>query len=452
MALNFHRFKRPKFERAAWREWLIIVAPALLLIIVAFVIASRFIQPAPPDTFVFSAGAEGGAYYRYALQYRELLKRDGIKLEVKTSAGSPQNLARMRGDSPEASAGFVQGGTTQPQDSNNMLSLGRMFYEPVWVFHRLPADTDRLTDLQGKRIAVGPADSGTRQLVLQLLELNGINAGNATLLELSSKEAIESLTAKKIDAAFFVAAPEAEAVQTLLRMRELKLMNFSRAEAYARRFPWLARVVLHHGVIDFKNDIPARDVELLASVAIIGVRDDLHPALQFALVQAAAEVHKKFGRLNGEKHFPQSQDSELVMSAVAERFHKNGPPFLQRYLPFWIAVLVDRLLVLLIPLVTIMVPLFKIVPFLYTWRIRKRLWQWYDELKHLEHAIEEAPAERDKHIADLAHIDEAVRGIPIPLQYSEQYYTLRAHIEFVERRLTNHPAPAATAPTSTATA
>ena len=297
--------------------------------------------------------------------------------------------------------------------------------------------------MKGKRIAIGPADSGTRQLVLQLLELNGINATNATLLELSSTAAIDALTSKKIDAAFFVAAPEAETVQTLLRMRELKLMNFSRAEAYARRFPWLAHVVLHQGVIDFKSDIPARDVQLLAAVAIVGVRDDLHPALQFALVQAAAEVHKKSSLLNAEKHFPQSLDSELAMSAVAERFHKNGAPFLQRYLPFWIAVLADRLLVLLIPLVTIMVPLFKIVPFLYTWRIRKRLWHWYDELKHLEHAIEESPTERDKHLAALTHIDDAVRGIPIPLQYSEQYYTLRAHIEYVQRRLMNQPVPTA---------
>jgi TRAP transporter TAXI family solute receptor len=442
MAVSPRRFKRPKFERAAWREWFIIIVPAILLSIAAFAITSRFIQPAPPDTFVFSAGAEGGAYYRYALQYQELLKRDGIKLDVKTSAGSPENLARMRGDTPEASAGFVQGGTTQPQDSNTMLSLGRMFYEPIWVFHRLPDTTERLTDLRGKRVAVGPAGSGTRELVLQLLELNGVGAANTTLLELSSKDAINALKAKKIDAAFFVAAPEADTIQSLLRIQEFKLMNFSRAEAYARRFPWLARVVLHQGVIDFRNDIPARDVQLLAAVAIIGIRDDLHPALHFALTQAAAEVHKKSSLLNAEKHFPQSQDSELAMSAAADRFHKNGAPFLQRYLPFWIAVLVDRLLVMLIPLLTIMVPLIKIVPYLYTWRIRKRLWHWYNELKHLEHDIAALPAEREKHIAELARIDSAVHDIPVPLQYSEQYYTLRAHVEYVQRRLMNQPAPA----------
>lgn len=436
--------KRPNLELIRLREWAIVIAPALLLVIAGFLLASRFIKPAPPDTFVFSAGAEGGAYYRYALQYREILARDGIKLDVRTSAGAPQNLARMRGDTPEASAGFVQGGTSEPQDSNNMLSLGRMFYEPVWLFHRLPNEIDRLAQLQGKRVAIGPPESGTKQLVLQLLALNGVNAQNATLLELSSKDAIAALQAKQADAAFFVSAPEAETIQTLLRMRDLKLANFSRAEAYARRFPYLAHVTLNQGVIDFKDDIPPRDEQLIAAVAMVAVRDDLHPALQFALTQAAAEVHKKSSLFHGEKYFPQSQDTELPMSQVAERFHKTGAPFLQRYLPFWIAVLIERLMVLLIPVVTILLPLFKIVPLIYGWRVRKRLWHWYRALKLLEHDIAVAPAEHDKHAAEIRRIDDAVSSIPIPLQFSEQYYNLRAHVEYVQRRVGAQNASVAT--------
>ncbi len=440
--------KRPKFERAAWREWLVILAPVALLVIGAFFLASRFVTPAPPNTITITTGGESGAYYKFAQRYRDSLKRDGIKLEIKASAGSLQNLARMRGAKPEASSAlvqggatpeasvaFVQGGTTEPEDSNNMLSLGRMFYEPLWVFHRLPEDIERLTQLRGKRIAVGAAGSGTRHLAVQLLAASDVNASNATLMEAPGKAAAEALLAGEVDAAFFVAAPDAELVQQLLRTSGIKLMSFAQAEAYARRFPWLARVVLHKGVIDFAQAIPARDVELVAAVALLAVRDDVHPALQFALAQAASDAHKAPGIFNGDSHFPQSQGTELPMSAVAERFHKSGPPFFQRYLPFWLAVWMDRLLVLLIPVVTILLPLFKIVPFLYGWRIRKRLWHWYEELKKLELAIADAPPDREKHLKEITRIDDAVSGIPVPIEYSEQYYNLRSHVEYVRRRL-----------------
>jgi TRAP transporter TAXI family solute receptor len=458
MALSPRRFKRPKFERTAWREWLIIVAPIALLVIAAFALTARFIKPAPPDSFVFSAGAEGGAYYRYALSYKEILARDGITMQVQVSAGSLENLARLRGAqplaggvlvpggaTPAASAGFVQGGTTLPEDSNNLLSIGRMFYELVWVFHRLPADTDRLTQLRGKRIAVGPSGSGTQQLVMQLLAHSEVNAANATLLELSSKAALDQLGTGEIDAVFLVAGPEAEILQAPLRSKTIRLMRLAQADAYAMRFAHLSRITLHQGVIDLKENIPAQDVRMIGAGAMVAVRDDLHPALQFALAQAAAEVHKRPSIIHAENHFPQVQSSELPMSAVAERFHKTGPPFFQRYLPFWIAVLADRLLVLLIPIVTILVPLFKVVPFLYTWRVRKRLWHWYEELKKLEHAMHDTPVEHQQHLAEIDRIDEAVSDIPVPVQYSEQYYNLRAHVELVRRRLNAHStaAPAA---------
>jgi TRAP transporter TAXI family solute receptor len=439
MAINKPRFKRPKFERAAWREWLIIIGPALLLIVAAFWLASRFIQPAPPATITITTGGESGAYYKFAKLYRDTLKLDGITLEIKSSAGSLQNLARLRGApggaAPEASVAFVQGGTTEPEDSNTMLSLGRMFYEPVWIFHRLPADIDRLTQLRGKRIATGTEGSGTRHLATQLLAASEVNATNATFVESPSKAAAEALLAGRVDAAFFVSAPDAAIVQELLQAPGVKLMSFSQAEAYARRYPWLARVVLHKGVIDFAKNIPARDVELVAAVALLAVRDDVHPALQFALAQAAADTHKAPGIFNGDHHFPQSQSTELPMSTVAERFHKSGPPFFQRYMPFWIAVLMDRLLVLLIPIVTILIPLFKIVPMVYGWRMRKRLWHWYEALKKLELAIADDPDNRDKHQQEIERIDDAVSSIPLPLQYSEQHYNLRSHIEYVQRRL-----------------
>lgn len=437
MAIKLKRpkFTRPKFERSAWREWLKIIVPVILAIVALFYVATRFIAPPPPKSIIISTGGEGGAYYKFAQRYQAALKRNGIHLEIKTSAGSMQNLARLRGSTPEASVAFVQGGTTNPEDSNSMLSLGRMFYEPLWVFHRLRDDVDRLAQLRGKKIAVGPAGSGTRALAMQLLEAAQVSAANTTLVEAPGADAAAALLKGDVDAAFFVSAPDAELVQKLLRADGVRLMNFSQAEASARRFPWLARIVLHKGVIDFAQHIPVRDVELVAAVALLAVRDDVHPALQFALAQAAAEVHRGPGIFNTDGIFPQAQSTELPMSGVAERFHKVGPPFFQRYLPFWLAVWMDRLIVLLIPLAAILVPVFKFLPSIYDWRVRRPIWKWYEELHKLEAAIADHPEDHEKHLQEIQRIDEGVSAIPLPLTYSEAHYNLRSYVEYVQRRL-----------------
>ncbi len=435
MALKRPPFKRPKFERSAWREWAVILIPAVLLIGGIVFLASRFIQPAPPKSITITTGGEGGAYYKFAQRYQTALKRDGIQLDIKTSAGSMQNLVRLRGAKPEASIAFVQGGTTNPEDSNNMLSLGRMFYEPLWVFHRLPEAIDQLTRLKGKRIAAGPAGSGTRSLAAQLLGASEVNADNATLVESPGKAAAQALLAGEVDAAFFVAAPDAELVQQLLHAPGIKLMSLSQSQAYAKRFPWLARIVLHKGVIDFAQNIPAQDVELVAAVALIAVRDDVHPALQFALTQAAAGVHKAPGIFNADGAFPQSQSTELPMSEVAERFHKVGPPFFQRYLPFWLAVWMDRLWVLLIPLAAVLIPVLKLLPGVYDWRVRKPIWRWYNELRKLEAAMADHPDDREKHLQEMQRIDDGISSLPLPVKYSEAHHNLRSYAEYVQRRL-----------------
>ncbi len=435
MALKRPPFKRPKFERSAWREWAVILVPAALLFAGLVFLASRFIQPAPPKNITITTGGESGAYYKFAQRYQVALKRDGIQLDIKTSAGSLQNLSRLRGATPEASVAFVQGGTTLPEDSNNLLSLGRMFFEPLWVFYRLPETIDQLTRLQGKRIAVGPAGSGTRSLAAQLLDASEVTAANATLVEAPGRQAADALLADEVDAAFFVAAPDAQLVQQLLRAPGIKLMNLSQAEAYAKRFPWLARIVLHKGVIDFAQNIPARDVEMLAAVALIAVRDDVHPALQFALAQAASSVHKAPGIFNADGAFPQSQSTELPMSEIAERFHKSGPPFFQRYLPFWLAVLMDRLWVLLIPLVAVLIPVVKLLPDVYDWRVRKPLWRWYSDLRTLESTLADHPEDHAKHAQEMQRIDDGIASLPLPVKYSEAHHNLRSYADYVRRRL-----------------
>jgi hypothetical protein len=215
----------------------------------------------------------------------------------------------------------------------------------------------------------------------------------------------------------------------------VKLMSFAHAEGYARRFPSLAHIVLHRGVIDFANNLPARDVDLVAAVALIAVRDDVHPALQFALTQAAAEVHRAPGIFNSDGVFPQSQSTELPMSAVAERFHKVGPPFFQRYLPFWLAVWVERLIVLLVPLMAVLIPVIKFLPSIYDWRVRRPLWKWYDALRKLETAVADQTGDTAKHQQEMQRIEDGIAMLPLPVKYSEAHHNLRSYAEYVRRHM-----------------
>lgn len=424
-----------KLDFVRLREWLVTAGPALLVIVAAFAVTAYFVKPAPPDVVVMSVGGEGGAYWRFAEAYREVLARDHITLDLRTSAGSRENLDRLRDDTADYSVALIQSGVTNPDDAPNLVSLGRMFHEPLWVFHRLPRDPQRLTDLRGKRLAIGAAGSGTRNLALRLLAANNLHGRTTRFVERGGQDAADALRAGDVDAIFLVSAPESELVQALLRDPKVKLMSFAHADAYARQFPFLSRVVLHRGVVDFATDRPRKDIVLLAPAANLVVRDDVHPALVFALAQAAAEVHGGAALLNPPGQFPQIQGTEFPASADAARFYRSGPPFFQRYLPFWIAVLMDRLLVLLVPIVTVLLPLVKIVPLVYAWRIRQRLLHWYGVLKELELSIDADPSQRDAHLAALADIDAAVIRIPIPLTFSDQYYNLRGHIDIVRRKL-----------------
>jgi TRAP transporter TAXI family solute receptor len=373
----------------------------ILIVGIGFVVAYQFVQPAPPSRIVITTGSDSGAYYQFANRYAAILARNGVTLEVKTSAGSLENLARLKSD--EAQVGFVQGGVVEPkadqdeEDNSGLLSLGSMFYEPVWVFYRGDKRLERLTDLRGKRVAIGQEGSGVRQLAQQLLEANEIPTGDH-LVPLSGLRAAEELQQGRIDAAFVIAAEKAPVIQVLLRSPGIKVMNFSQADAYQRRFPFLTKVVFPHGVADLVRDFPPEDVTVLAPTANLIVRDDLHPALQSLLLQAASEVHGKSGFFQKAGEFPSYKDRMVPLSPEAGRYFKSGSPFLQRYLPFWLAVLIDRLFVLLIPIIALLIPLLKVAPAVYNWRVRSKVFRSYGELKFLEddlsHHFDPAQARR----------------------------------------------------------
>ena len=419
----------------AW--WIFLIAG------IGFVIAYQFVEPAPPKRIVITTGSDSGAYYHFAQRYATILARDGVTLEVRSSAGSLQNLERLKAD--EAQVGFVQGGVIEPKsdpdevDDSGLLSLGSMFYEPVWVFYRGEQPLTRLTELRGKRIAIGAEGSGVRQLARQLLEANEVPVSDR-LLPLSGLVAAEELQQGRIDAAFVIASEKAPVVQVLLRSPGVKVMSFAQAGAYQRRFPFLTKLTFPHGVADLVRDFPPEDIKLLALTANLIIRDDLHPALQTLLLQAASEVHGKSGFFQDVGEFPSYKDQMLPLSPDAARYFKSGAPFLQRYLPFWLAVLIDRLIVLLVPVFALLIPLLKVAPAIYTWRVRSKVFRCYGELRFLEDDLKNHfdPARLDDYRQRLDALDEEASQLHVPLGFTDLVYTLREHVNLVRHMLDKH--------------
>ncbi len=411
-----------------------------LIVGIGFVVAYQFVEPAPPKHIVITTGSESGAYYQFANRYAAILAKNGITLEVKASAGSLENLERLKKD--EAQIGFVQGGVVPPkedpdaEDDSGLLSLGSLFYEPVWVFYRGEKKLDRLTDLRGKRIAIGQEGSGVRQLAQQLLAANEIPLGK-NLVPVAGLKAAEELQQGRIDAAFIIAAENAPVVQVLLRSPGVRLMSFAQANAYQRRFPFLTRLTLPQGVADLVRDYPPEDIKVLAPTANLIVRDDLHPALQTLLLQALSDVHGKSGFFQDAGEFPSYMDQMLPLSPDAARYFKSGSPFLQRYLPFWLAVLIDRLIVLLVPIIALLIPLLKIAPALYTWRVRSKIFRIYGELKFLEEDIKQhSDIERaGEYRLRLDTLEDEASQLHVPLGFTDLVYTLREHVNLVRQAL-----------------
>lgn len=420
-------------RRLSHRDWLVVGVPVVVLLILGFWFAAQFVKPAPPDVLVMTTGGEGGAYQSYAARYKVALAEYGIRLVEKPSAGSMENLQRLNDPELEFDAGFVQGGSADTPDDFGLESLGGVYYEPLWVFYRGRTGLSRLDELSGKRIAIGQPGSGTYKLARDLLEAHNLASGRATLVQESGFAAVASLQAGKVDAVFLVGPPRSGAVWTLLHTEGVALMSFSQADGYVRRFPYLAKLTLPRGVINFERDIPHHDVTLVSPTATVVVRKGTHPALVDLLLQVMAREHRSPDVLQRAGEFPSSMQVDFPLNPRAERFYQSGPPLLQRYLPFWLANLIDRTIVMLVPVIALLLPLIKITPPLYTWRVRSRIYRWYGQLKFLEYEAEHHPENRSRaewHEA-VDRIERAVNRMPTPLSFSEHVYTLRSHIAMV---------------------
>jgi TRAP transporter TAXI family solute receptor len=427
-----------RFIGVSLRDLVVTSAPLVLLTIAAIWAAYWFVRPAPPDTITITSGPQGSTFLLTAEKYRKILARSNVKLKVLQSGGSLDNLNRLADPKFKVDVGFVQGGVATGVNLDGLVSLGSMFHEPLTLFYRSEAPLPLISGLSGKRLAIGPPGSGTHVLALILLKANGIVPGGSTeLLDLGGAEASQALVDGRIDAAFLMGDSATPPVmRALLWTPGVKLFDFTQADAYTRRNPYLVKLDLPMGVFDFGKNMPPQDIHLIGPTVELVARSNLHPALSDLLIEAAREVHGRATLTQHQGEFPAPLEHEFTISSDAKRYYSSGKSFLYRRFPFWLASLMDRTLVVFIPIVVLLIPGLKLVPALYSWRIRSRIYRWYGSLIALERSIlaQPSPEERAQLLKRLDGIESEVNKMKMPLAYAEQFYVLRDHIKFVSDR------------------
>jgi TRAP transporter TAXI family solute receptor len=420
---------------------LAMTAGPFILIALALLIAAYFVlDPAPPGRVVLATGPEGSAYAEFGRRYATELKRYGIEVVLRPSMGARDNLRLLREAKEQVDLAFVQGGSGDPargedeKAGDELVSLGAVNYEPVWIFRR-GEPLRRLSDLRGLRVNTGVRGSGTPGISRRLLEANFVDRDELKGESLAETPAVMALLEGRLDAAVLVSPPESPMVQMLLQTPDIHLYEYAHAEAYSRRFPYLVPVVLPRGVVDLSRDVPREDVTLIATTTALVTREDTHPALMQLFVQAAARIHGGPGWIARGGEFPNGRAGEYPLAKEALRFYQSGPPLLQRYLPFSLANLVDRMWVALFSIVAVLIPLSRLLPPLYEFRVRSRIFRWYRNLRQIESSLEHKEASREELLATLDKLEHRAFAVTVPLSYADELYALRQHIALVRARL-----------------
>jgi TRAP-type uncharacterized transport system substrate-binding protein len=427
---------RSKWQAFGRRDVALIGVPILILLAAAVWLTVKSIRLAPPRRIRITSGPPGSSYQRFADRYKEIIERYGIKVEIQPSAGAIQNLQRLADRSVKVDVGFVQSGLKEG-DVPGLMSLGSLAEQPLMVYTRGAQRFERLADLRGKRLAIGAPGTGARSLALKLLAASSLTGPPTVLADLSGEAAAQALTDGSVDAIFVMGDAFTPALSK--RMRELpdvRLMSFGLADAYTRKFPFLSKLTLPEGALDLDRDYPPEPVQLVGPTVELVARDTLHPALSDLLISAAKEVHGGAGLFRNAGEFPAPLARDFPLSRDAERYYKSGEQFLYKRLPFWLASLLDRLLVLLVPLFVAIIPVTRLLPALYRWRVRSRIYRWYGALMRIERDLqrEHAPETRAELHGQLQEIAHAVNELRAPASFGDQVYVLRDHVANVRRR------------------
>lgn len=435
--------KTIRYTLLSLREMLTSAGPFVLLTIALLALAYGWLDPLPPRHVTLATGPAQSAYAEFGKRYARAMAGYGIEVQLLPSEGGAQNLEWLAAG--KVDLGFVQGGSSALPTSGQqgLSSLGSLFVEPVWLFYRgaaakkvaSDATLNALTQLKGLRVNVGTAGSGVPSLMDKLFDVNRIDASTLTLSRQEQTPATVAFLNGELDALVFASAPEALMVQMLLQTPGVKLMDFAQSEAYSRRLAFLSPVTLPRGVVDLANDVPARDVRLVAPTTTLIARDGVHPAVLQLFSQAALALHGEAGWFNHAHEFPNTAHTEFPLSREAERTIRNGIPLLQRYLPFTYANLMERMWLALGIIIAVLLPLSRIVPPLYEFRIRSRVFRWYGQLRDIEDRAAGGVEARQELVDELTRLEARVGQITVPLSYADELYDLRNHIDLVRQKL-----------------
>ena len=405
--------------------------PGLLITLLGFILAYSFVGPPPPKTLRFASGSSWGAYNKFARQYQEVLAKQGLKIEVLESKGSSENLELL--SQGKADIAFVQGGLLPRDASVQLECLGSVYYEPLWVFVRSKTIPRELSELRGKRMAIGPVGSGTRAIALEILRDAELQQEISTV-DVGGEQAEKLFNSGEVDALFLVGTPSIPVISRMLTAPGVQLMQFARAHALERRHQFLSVVQLYAGVVDLKRNIPPNDVELLAPAATLVVRKDFHRALPGVILAAARDIHGSGSILTQHNEFPSPQYCSFPIAQEGRHFYQYGTSFLYRHLSFRWASALDRMAILILPFVGLLVPIIRLLPPVYNWTMKRKIFRRYRALQRLEARIGHAPVEQL--VGELDIMDEGARSLAsMPASYSADIYALRTNLDRVRGRL-----------------
>jgi TRAP-type uncharacterized transport system substrate-binding protein len=453
-----------RYTLVSIRDILRTYAPFIVLGLVLLALAFWWLKPNPPKTVTLATGPAQSAYDELGKKYVAALKTNGITVKTVQTEGSSANLKLLRDGLVDI--GFVQGGTNELTDEDQLKleTLGSLFMEPIWLFYRqesaatLMATRDplentpkkklsrppapnpnarltSLTQLPGWRVNVGTEGSGVPKLMQRLLDGNRVELKDIKLSTLDQTPATMALLGGELDAIVFASAPDSLMVQMLLQTPGIELMDFEQNEAYSRRFNFLSPAVLPRGVVDLALNKPAQDIRLAGPTTSLITRVETHPALIQLFTSAAHQIHGGAGWFQRARQFPNAQRDELPLASEADRHIKSGPPVLQRYLPFWLANLIERMWVALSVIIVVLLPLSRVLPPLYVFRVRSRIFKWYGQLRSIEDRDSPVPEDRKKLLEELNALDATVEKIKIPLSHADELYALRSNIHLVRKKL-----------------
>jgi uncharacterized protein len=422
-------------------ETTVMAIVAAIIVIVTIWFAVRFVNPAPPSKLVIAVGDGEGDYAEFAKQYHKQMLSSGVDLEIRPTTGTVENVALLEDPKSGVSVGFVHDGLVTQDEAPNIVSLGSLYYEPLWIFvSKKLSHLSRLTDLAGKRICLGEKGTGTVVLGQRLLENSGITEKNAVFMHELWENTHQLFKDGKVDVAFFIGPPEDDIIEELLDDPNIRLMSLDNAEAMQRKLPFLHHLTLPHGAINLAKNSPPTDIEMVAPTATLLAKKSIHPALVHLLLTAATSVHSDAGVFEKANEFPSDKDFEIDLSEEARQFYKNGAPAWHRYLPFWLATLLERLVVIAVPFFAIVLPALKTIPRFFNWRARRKILGQYAELKFIEVQMrtDSSPQKINEYVKDLRKIEDRVSRLKVPLEFAEQLYGLRANIRMVHEQISQN--------------